>query len=115
MDCIVGQPGGTVKQVSNVPGGPPSVANPGSVSSTGGPATPLAGRPQTPSVGSVGRPQTPAGSTTPQSNTRMLPSPNVGYYSPMSQQPQQQQQSGLQGPLANLERAASTIGMNENR
>jgi len=68
-----------------------------------GPLTPGgSGRPQTPA--SVGRPQTPGGPMTPQG--RMQPSPSLGY-NPMGQGP-----TGLQGPLAFLEKSASTIGMN---
>jgi len=95
-------------------GNPIGSQTPGSSSgSMGGPLTPGGGgRPQTPA--SVGRPQTPGGGgpLTPQG--RMQPSPSLGF-NPMGQGPMSQGPTGLQGPLAYLEKTASTIGMNEQR
>jgi mediator of RNA polymerase II transcription subunit 28 len=76
-----------------------------------GPLTPGGGgRPLTPA--SVGRPQTPGGGgpLTPQG--RMQPSPSLGF-NPMGQG--QGPPTGLQGPLAYLEKTASTIGMNSEQ
>jgi len=73
--------------------------------------TPTGGRPNTP--GGAGRPQTPGGS----GGIRMQTSTNINYQHPIPQigSPQIGQSSGLQGPLAYLEKTASGIGMGENR
>ena len=93
---------------SNQPGG--GVSQSQGPQTPGTPGGPGSGRPQTPA--SVGRPQTPVaqGSAMQGSQGGVRPGQGVGF---PGQSPQQGPPSGLQGPLAFLEKTASTIGMNQ--
>jgi mediator of RNA polymerase II transcription subunit 28 len=80
----------------------------GGTPSVSAPSTPLG---RSPAPGSAGRPLTPS-TVGPGPGSGRMQGSNLGFPSPIAQQGLT---SGLQGPLAFLEKTASGIGMNENR